>query len=150
MKQRLLARLELSLKWRWAELAENDVKFKRQFNKVFNNTDIKEADNGFAINLYDQYINMELTLDQGRDIPEFARVKKMLKDANVSPNGVANENPILDSRMYEMEYNDGHTSSLEAILVAENLFAQFDQAGNRFTILDSITGTRTDSTQVLQ
>ena len=65
MKQRLLARLELSLKWRWAEIAENDVKFKRQFNKVFNNTDIKEADNGFAINLYDQYINMELTLDQG-------------------------------------------------------------------------------------
>ena len=73
-----------------------------------------------------------------------------MKDTNGRPIGVANENPILDSRMYEMEYNDGHTSSLEAILVAENLFAQFDQAGNRFTILDSITGTRTDSTQVLQ
>ena len=71
-----------------------------------------------------------------------------MKDTNGRPIGVANENPILDSRMYEMKYNDGHTSSLEAILVAENLFAQFDQAGNRFTILDSIIGTRTDGTQI--
>ena len=48
MKQRLLARLELSLQWRWAELAENDVKIKEQFNKVFNNTYFKEADNVFV------------------------------------------------------------------------------------------------------
>ena len=73
-----------------------------------------------------------------------------MKDANVSPNGVANENPILDSQMYELEYNEGHNASLAANIIAENLFAQVDQAGNRFTILYSITGTRTDGTQVLQ
>ena len=52
--------------------------------------------------MYDQFLNMELTLDQGGDIPEFTRVKKILKDANGRPIGVANENPILDSRMYEV------------------------------------------------
>ena len=45
---------------------------------------------------------MELTLDQRGDRSEFVRVKKIFKDANVGPIGVANDNPILDSRMYEV------------------------------------------------
>ena len=77
-----------------------------------------------------------MTLDRGGDRPELARVKKILKDTNVRPIGVANDNPILDYRMYEVEYNDGHTTSLSPNLIAENLFTQVDQAGNRFTILD--------------
>ena len=46
---------------------------------------------------------MELTLYQGGDRPEFARVKKILQDANGRPIGVANDNPMLDSRMFEVE-----------------------------------------------
>ena len=46
---------------------------------------------------------MELTLYQGGDRPEFARVNKILKDANGRPIGVANDNPMLDSQMYEVE-----------------------------------------------
>ena len=80
---------------------------------------------------------MELALDQGRDRPDLVRVEKILKYANVKPIGVANENPILDSRMYEVKYNDGHTTSLADNLITDNLSAQVDQAGNQFTILDS-------------
>ena len=87
----------------WDELAENDKYFKEEFKKVFNNPDVQEADDGFMDNLYDQYVNMELTLDQGVNRPEFARVKKKLKDANGRTIGVANDNPILDSRIYEVE-----------------------------------------------
>ena len=93
---------------------------------------------------------MELKLYQGGDRPEFARVKKRFKDAIVRPIVVANENTILEYRIYEVEYNDGHTASLAPNLIAENLFTQVDQSGNKFTILDSIIGTRTDGTQVLQ
>ena len=32
----------------WAELAENDEDFKKEFNKVFNNPDVKEADGRFV------------------------------------------------------------------------------------------------------
>ena len=38
---------------------------------------------------------------------------------------------------------------MAANLIADTLFAQVDQPGNRFTILYSITGTRADGTQVL-
>ena len=93
---------------------------------------------------------MELILDQGGYRHEFARVKKRLKYANARPIGVANDNPILDSRMYEVEYNDGHTVSLEANLIVDNLFTQVDQSRNQFKILDSIKGMITDGTQVLQ
>ena len=73
-----------------------------------------------------------------------------MKDANGRPIGIASDNPIMDSRMYEVKKNDGHTVYLAGNIVAVNLFAQFDQARNQFTILYSLTGTRTDGTQVLQ
>ena len=38
---------------------------------------------------------------------------------------------------------------MSSSLIAENLFAQVDQSGNRFTILDSIIGTRKYGIQVL-
>ena len=48
--------------------------------KVFDNSDVKEADVTFDAKTCDGYINMELVLDRGDDGPEFARVKKRLKD----------------------------------------------------------------------
>ena len=52
--------------------------------------------------------------------------------------------------MYEVEYNDGHTASLAANLITDDLFAQVYQAGNPFTILYSTAGTRTYCIQVIQ
>ena len=91
-----------------------------------------------------------MKLYRGGDRSEFTRVKKRLKDANGRPIGVANDNTILDSRMYEVECNNCHTTSLAANLIAKNLFTQVDQEGNLFIILESIKGTRTDGTQVIQ
>ena len=58
----------------WDELAQNDKYFKEELKKVFNGTDANKADNGFKDNLYNQYVNMCLTLDQGGDRPESRRV----------------------------------------------------------------------------
>ena len=70
-------------------------------------------------------------MDQGGEQPEYSRVKKRLKDNQGRPIGIASDNPILDTRMYEVEYQDGHTGLLAANLIAENLFAQVDEEGNR-------------------
>ena len=51
---------------------------------------------------------MELAIPQGDSLePRLARVTKRLKDVNGLPIGLANENPILDTRMYKVEYLDG-------------------------------------------
>ena len=78
------------------ELAEYDKDFQSEFNEVFDNPTIKEADKEFAPDLYDKYDNIKLTLQRGVDKPEFARVKKRLKESNGRPIVVANDNPILD------------------------------------------------------
>ena len=40
--------------------------------------------------------------------------------------GKANNNPILDTIMYELEYKDGHKTFLEANALAENMFYHID------------------------
>ena len=100
---------------------------------MVSNSKIKEADEEFTPDTYDdRYLNMELAVPRGDNPnPQYARVTKRLRDADGVPIGTANENPILDSRMYEVEYQDGTKVSLAANYIAENLFAQVDQEGNR-------------------
>ena len=45
---------------------------------------------------------------------------KRLRDADAIPIGTANEIPVLDSHMYEVEYQDGTKASLAANYIAEN------------------------------
>ena len=93
---------------------------------------------------------MELTLDQGGDRPEFTRVKKRLKDTNGMPTGVANDNHILDSRMYEVKYTYRYIAAMAANMIYENLFTEVDQEGNIFLLIKSIIGTRTNNTKTLK
>ena len=48
----------------WAELAEYDKEFQSDLNKVFENPDVKEADDEFTPYLQNNYVNMELILDR--------------------------------------------------------------------------------------
>ena len=73
-----------------------------------------------------------------------------MKDNQGRTIGIASDNPILDTRMYEVKYQDGHTAELVANLIAENLFAQVDKEGNCSVPFDEIVDVRTDGTQVLQ
>ena len=116
--------------------------------RVFNNTEIPEADKPTPEVLDDTYLNMEIALPRDSDGPEFARVTKRLRDANGIPIGTANDNPILDSRLYEVEYIDGHKASLAANAIASNLFSQIDNESNRHTLLDSIADHRCDGNEL--
>jgi len=55
-----------------------------------------------------------------RKVSKFAKVTKRLKDKNGIPIGTANDNPLLDSRMYEVLCNDGSKQALAANIIAEN------------------------------
>ena len=50
----------------------------------------------------------------------------------------ANDNTILNTRVYEVEYLDFHKATLEANTTTENIFAQIDDEGNKFMHLDTI------------
>ena len=93
----------------------------------------------------DTYTNMELSLDCGDIGPTFAWVTKQLKDAEVRPIGTANNNPIIDTRMYEVEYPVGYKTSLANNTIAKNLFARVDAEGNWHVLFDTIVDHCTDS-----
>ena len=47
----------------WKDLADGDEYFQNEFARMFDNTDVKEDDDRFTPDSYDNYINMEPALD---------------------------------------------------------------------------------------
>ena len=107
----------------WSDLIENDQEFADGFTRAFNNTDILKANDYTPDVLEDTYVNMEIALPRDGDGPQFGRVTKRLRDKNGLPIGTANDNPILNTRLYEVEFLDGYKASLAANTIAENLFS---------------------------
>jgi hypothetical protein len=66
------------------------------------------------------------------------------------PIGTAHDNPILDSWMYEVEYQDDYKSAMAANAIAQNLFAQVDAEGNCQLRFDEIIDHRTNGKEVKQ
>jgi hypothetical protein len=124
----------------WSDLLETDPDFAEEFATTFNNPEVKEADEEFDPDSYDTYLGMELTLDRPGTEPEFARVTKRLKNNEGTPIGVASNNPILDTRLYEVEYPDGHCAAMSANVISENLLSQVDHDGHRALHFDAIIG----------
>ena len=91
---------------------------------MVSNPEVADADNTFTPDTYDTYLHMELALPQGDSLElRLAKVTKRIKDANGIPISTAHDNPLLDTRMYEVEYVDGEKEVLSANHIAENLFA---------------------------
>eukprot|EP00980_Cylindrotheca_fusiformis_P022819 scaffold9803_cov145-Cylindrotheca_fusiformis.AAC.1 len=82
----------------WETLLEDDPDFAEEFNLLYNNSDVPEADDEFDPDSFDTYLTMEVAIDRGGEHPELGRVTKRLKDHRGNPIRTANSNPILDSR----------------------------------------------------
>ena len=130
---------------------EDDPDLQEEFDNAVNNPEVKEADELFTPDTYDQYLQMELALPQGDSLePRLAKVTKRLKDTNGIHIGTADKNPLLDAQMYEMEFADGEKASLAANYIAENLFAQVDDDGNRQVLINEIIDYRTNGKKLKQ
>jgi hypothetical protein len=66
------------------------------------------------------------------------RVVKRSVDENSNPKGTSHSNPILDSREYLVEFDDGEVLEYSANVIAENIYSQADSEGRRYLLMDSI------------
>ena len=125
---------------------DEDPLFYEDFMRVIDSNDVKHADvscaNDNAMNTEvtsDPYVGMEMAMARGSEGEVVhATVRKRVRDEDGQPVGVAHNNPMLDSRKYEVEYIDGYVEELTANLIAENLMAQVDGEGRRQMMLSSI------------
>jgi hypothetical protein len=131
---------------------EDDPDFVDEFQNVVSDEQIPEADTIFTPDVFDNtYLHMEIALPQGggdQDNVQFARVTKRLRDKDGRPIGTANDNPLLDTREYEVEFLDGHQESLSTNLIAQHMFSQVDDEGHRHILLKDITNYRKNQTAI--
>ncbi len=60
------------------------------------------------------------------------------RDIDGNPEGLVNQNPILDIRDYVVTFDDGDVTELTANLITESMYVQCDPDRNQFVLLDSI------------
>ena len=91
---------------------------------------------------------MELGIRRDDEGLHHTRVKQRAVDQDGRPIRRPSNNPLLDSRRYEVEYLDGTTEVLTANIIAENLLAQVDDQGHRHLMIDEIEYHRKNSDAV--
>ena len=57
-------------------------------------------------------------------------------------------NPLFDTREYEVEFTDGSQEKYQANIIAENMFAQVDSEGNQYLLLKEITNHKHDNSAI--
>jgi hypothetical protein len=55
-----------------------------------------------------------------------------------------NQNPLLDTREYEVEFPDGTMDTYSANIIAENLYSQVDTEGKQYQVISEIIDHRTN------
>ena len=133
------------------DLNKEDQLFIDEYNRVIDNKLIKHED---EISPYedlesDKYLHATLGLRRhgGTEI-EYGRVKRRAVDLEGKPIGVSNKNPLLDSRLYEIEFGDGEVDTMTANIIAENLFCQIDDEGKKHLMIEEIIDHRVDNTAI--
>ena len=131
-------------------MLEEDTDFADKFKKVFNSSDIQEADDFTPEVLEETYVCMKILLPRDGEGTELFKVTKYLRDENVIPIGRHNENPMFYTRVYEVEYLNVHKASIAANTIDTNLFSQVGEEGNGFVIFDEIVDHRVHGTETMQ
>jgi hypothetical protein len=104
---------------------------------------LPETDNGS----YDELINAEITLPhQGKQ--SHGTVIGRAKNMEGNTSGIHNSNPILNTTVYDVLFPDGAVKQYSANVIAENMWAQVDDEGHQYRLLDEITNHRRHSSAV--
>jgi hypothetical protein len=96
---------------------------------------------------YDGYLTSQVMLPKGDNYQMGTVINRKINDAGL-PIGTQNDNPILDTRVYEVQFADGDVLEYAANIIAENLYSQTDQEGKRYVLLDAIVDHKKDGSAI--
>jgi hypothetical protein len=98
---------------------------------------LKDQDSN-AMEDLDKYIGANIVLP-GKDGEQVLTVVKGLKRGlNGELLGTKNDNPILDTRIFQVEFPDGHLEDYATNKIAKTLYSQVDKEGNSIGELSEI------------
>ena len=96
---------------------------------------------------FDALIGAEVRMPHigGNEHGMMATVKRRKRDSDGRPIGIANKLPFYDSRLYDLEFEDGTVMEYRANVILENLMSQVDEEGRQYRLIDEIIDHRRDA-----
>jgi hypothetical protein len=105
-----------------------------------------EADD-YDADTFDKYLGAETLLSSGDSMLR-GIVKTRKRDADGNPIGKANSNPLLDTRLYNVQFSDGNIKEYAANVIAESIYSQVDDEGRHHLLLATLVDHEKDDTAV--
>jgi len=103
---------------------------------------LQEADD-MDLEAFDRYLAAKVLIPQG-DQKSFGTVKRRKRDSDGNLIGKSHENPVLDTSLYEVEFDSGEVEAYTANIIAEHIYAQVDDSGHTTFAVSEIVDHRCD------
>ena len=87
--------------------------------------------------MYDMLLNAEVQMKLGEDIA-YGKVKQCTLGADRKAIGTYDDNPALNTMIYEVEFPDGQVKEYSANNIAQNMLAQVDSEGFSTMMIEGI------------
>ena len=115
--------------------------------KQLEDSEIPEADDHPTAEAFNNWIGSQVYLPRG-DQMQYAKVTGRKRNADGNYIGQWNQNPILNTAVYEVEFPDGTEQAYSANVIAQNIYSRVDDEGREYLVLDEIIDHRKDGTAV--
>ena len=107
----------------------------------------EDLNNIDEISVYDKLIHAQVRLPNGQTMME-ARIKGRKRDAQGCEIETYHDNPIINSKVYEVVFQDGTVKEYDANVIVDNIYSQVDQEDFMCTMFDSIIDFKRDDSAV--
>ena len=97
-----------------------------------------------------KYISAKVQIPKDGHSFAVGKVIKRVRDDNSELIGKSNSNPLLDTSLYEVQFDDGSVEKYHANIIAEHIYEQVDDDGCTRMVIDDIIDHRSDETAVKQ
>lgn len=86
----------------------------------------------------DHLIHAEVCLPQGGNMQLAKVLRRIIDDNGRAVGHEHDDNPFLNTLLYDVEFPDGSVKEFTANVIAENLYSQVDEDGRSYTLMDQI------------
>ena len=104
---------------------------------------VRKEQGDFTPETFDGYLTASVMLPRGCEVLKAQAISRK-RDIDGNPVGCANINPILDTREYVVEFDDGVQDVYSANMIAENMYSQIDSEGSAHALMSEIIDHHSD------
>jgi len=91
-----------------------------------------------TLNQLEEYIGANVVFPGKEGVEILCTIKGIKQDSNGVPIGVKNQNPILDTRVFHVQFPDGHVEEYATNLIAKSILSNVDNEGFNTSLLHEI------------